>query len=99
MLGLKKEVFYDLDGSATNGMFDTTTRTSATIINGWPHMLQDPACKSATNSTLWDSAATCDSTVTVRQVSFNNIINQQEFKSVSMKARMIATYDEKTKTD
>lgn len=60
MLGLKKDVFYDLDGSATNGMFDATSRTSATISFGWPHLLQDPACKPATDPTLWDNACTCD---------------------------------------
>ena len=74
MLGLKKDVFYDLDGSATKGVFDTTARTSATISFGWPHLLQDPACKNATDSTLWDKACVCDQTVTVRQVMFTNLI-------------------------
>jgi len=35
MLGLKREVFYDLDGSLTNNVFDSNTRTSATLTYGW----------------------------------------------------------------
>jgi hypothetical protein len=73
MLGLKKEVFYDMDGSATNGTFDATPRTRATISFGWPHLLQDRACQPASNPTLWDNACICDQTATVRQVMFTNL--------------------------
>lgn len=93
MLGLKKEVFYDLDGTMTNGVFDSKTRTSATVSYGWEHLLQDPACLPATDPTLWDKATACDQTVTVRQVMFTNLQNTDEFKSTSMKARMLATFD------
>ncbi len=48
MLGLKREVFYDTDGTLTNGVFDSTTRASATLTFGWEHLLQDPACLPAT---------------------------------------------------
>jgi hypothetical protein len=99
MLGLKREVFYDMDGTATNGVFDANTRTSATVAFGWPHLMQDPACKPAGDLTLWDNACTCDPTVTVRQVMFTNLAKKDEFKSISIKARMLATLDEKTKTD
>ena len=61
MLGLKKEVFYDLDGSATNVKFGTATRTGAkTVSFGWPHLLQDPACKLDNNQNLWDGTCMCD---------------------------------------
>lgn len=73
MLGLKREVFYDMDGSLTNTNFDSNTRTSATLTYGFPHLLQDPACLSATDPTAWDSGAVCDQTVTVRQVMMTNL--------------------------
>ncbi len=44
MLGLKREVFYDLDGTLTNNVFDSSSRTSAALTYGWPHLLQDSAC-------------------------------------------------------
>jgi hypothetical protein len=75
MLGLKKEVFYDVDGTLTGGVFDSTPRTSATLTYGWDHLLQDSACKSATDPNLWDSASACDQTALIRQVMFTNIQN------------------------
>ncbi len=93
MLGLKREMFYDLDGSLTNSVFDSIRRTSATLIYGWPHLLQDPACVNATNSRLWDYGAVCDSSVTVRQVMFTNLENKNEFFSQSQKARMLANIE------
>lgn len=74
MLGLKKEVFYDKDGTLTNGVFDSTTRTSATLTFGWPHLLQDIACVKGTTPTQWDNGAVCDQTVTLRQVMFTNLM-------------------------
>jgi hypothetical protein len=75
LLGMKREVFYDLDGTLTNGVFDSVTRPSATLTFGWTHLLQDPACVKATTPTLWDSAAVCGPSVTVRQVMFTNMQN------------------------
>ena len=77
MLGLKREVFYDLDGTLTNGVFDSDTRTSATLTFGWPHLLQDSACVSASTPALWDTAAVCGSSAKVRQVMFTNLQNSQ----------------------
>ena len=37
MIGLKRDVIYDLDGSLSRA-FDNTTRTSATIVHGFPHI-------------------------------------------------------------
>jgi hypothetical protein len=96
MLGLKREVFYDLDGSLTNGVFDSVTRLSATLTFGWRHLLQDPACVSATNPALWDTAAVCGPTVTVRQVMFANMINPELFSRQSIRVRMHADFDEVT---
>ncbi len=77
MLGLKREVFYDLDGTLTNNIFDSVTRASATLTFGWPHILQDSACVSADDPTLWDSGALCNESVTVRQVMFSNFLNDK----------------------
>ncbi len=66
-------MFYDLDGSLTRNVFDSVSRISATVTYGWPHLLQDSACVSATVPSSWDSAATCDQTVTVRQVMLANL--------------------------
>lgn len=73
MLGLKRDVFYDLDGTLTNMYFDSNTRTSGALTYGWPHLLQDPACLNSSTPDLWDNGAVCDQTVTVRQVMFTNI--------------------------
>ncbi len=75
MMGdVKRDVFYDVDGTLTKTYFDGRPRGSATMTNGWPHLLQDPECLSATNASLWDSAAVCNGTSTVRQVMFTNLI-------------------------
>lgn len=77
MLGLKREVFYDMDGTLTNGVFDSNTRTSAALTYGWPHLLQDTACLQADVPTSWDTGAVCGESVTVRSVMFTNLQNQQ----------------------
>ncbi len=96
MLGLQREVFYDLDGTLTNGVFDSVTRSRATLTFGWPHILQDPACIKGTNAVLWDNAAICGPSVTVRQVMFANMMNTQEFVRQSIKVRMLANVEEVT---
>lgn len=96
MLGLKREVFYDLDGSLTNNVFDNNTRTSATLTYGFPHLLQDPACLSASDPTLWDTGAACDSTVTVRQTMFCNLIDPNVFRSQPIRVNMLASVEDVT---
>lgn len=92
MLGLKREVFYDQDGSLTSGVFDGKTKQKSALVQGFPHLLQDPACKgSLTNYAKWDSAAVCDQSVTVRQIFFTNIIDTEEFRSQPMKVRMLSS--------
>ena len=96
MLGLKREVFYDLDGSLTNNVFDTNTRTSATLTYGFYHMRQDPACLAANDPTLWDDGTVCDSTITVRQTMFSNLINPNEFRSQPIRINMLPTVEDVT---
>jgi hypothetical protein len=59
MIGLKRDVFTDLDGTLTNGVFDSKTRTSATLAHGWPHLVQDKACALATKPLAWDNGIVC----------------------------------------
>ena len=87
MIGLKRDVIYDLDGSLSQ-KFDGTTRTSGTIVHGWPHIAayNQNTCPSATTSTDWDGAVMCGPTVTIRRVVFTNLIDQQLFNAQNMKA-------------
>lgn len=73
MRGLTREVFYDEDGTLTNTIFNNAALTSATLTFGFPHLLQNSACKTATAPAKWDSATVCDNTVTIRQVMFSNL--------------------------
>ena len=63
MIGLKRDVIYDLDGSFSN-KFDAQNRSSGTIIHGWDHIatFHQDTCPPATNSTDWDNAIMCDHT-------------------------------------
>jgi hypothetical protein len=78
-----------MDGSLTNTKFNTRNVTSGTLTYGWPHLLQNAACQSASNKTKWDNAAVCNEAVTIRQVMFGNLVEKEEFKSISIKARQI----------
>ena len=89
MLGVRRDVFYDMDGSATNGVFDSTTRTSATITNNWAHLLEDAGCTTPTTIDKWGGTIACDQTVPIRQVLFNNLIKLLEFKGISIKAKLL----------
>lgn len=49
MLGLKREIIYDKDGTFTNKVFDGTTRVKSTILNGFKHILAESGCKNTTS--------------------------------------------------
>lgn len=55
-------------------MFDSTARTKATVIKGFQHILSEPGCNLSLNESLWDGTAVCGSNLTVRKVTFMNII-------------------------
>lgn len=80
----------------TNGVFDSRTRTRASLAYGWPHLLQDPACVNATDPTLWDKGTVCGETVTMRQVMFANLQDTNLFKSISQRSRMLGSVEEMT---
>ena len=84
---LKRDVIYDTDGSFSQ-LFDGTSRPSATIVHGWPHItvFNNNTCPPATNPSNWDGSVMCDSTVTVRRVIFTNMQEHQLFNAQDMKA-------------
>jgi len=90
MVGLKRDVIYDLDASFA-GSFDGNvgSRTSATIVSGWNHIGQDNRCLQSTQPSLWDNAYMCDQNVIMRRVAFANLLIQQNFKSQFIKVSQI----------
>lgn len=99
MIGMKRDVFYDLDGSATNGVFDANTRTSATIINNFQHIAAETDCVSATTPAEWDSTIVCDGSLNVEQVAFKNLMKKTEFMSIPIKVKLLSTIDEVVASD
>lgn len=88
MIGLKRDVIYDLDGSLSYAFDQNNTRTSATIVHGFPHIaFYNPTiCKAPSNSTGWDGAVMCDSSVSLRRVTFTNLQKYQNFQRQTLKA-------------
>lgn len=92
MIGLKRDVIYDIDGSLSNA-FDGTTRSSATIVHGFPHIaaFNTNDCPPASTPANWDGAVMCGPAVTIRRVWFTNLDDQQLFNANNMKATQIAS--------
>lgn len=95
MLGLKRDVIYDLDASLSQS-FSNRNRTSATIVYGYNHIANynQQHCTTATEADKWDSAVMCDQTVTIRRIYFTNIIDSYTFNNQLMKVKPITSYDE-----
>ena len=93
MLGLKRDIIYDLDGTFTSA-FDGSSRSSAAIVYSFPHLEQESACLPATTASEWDSTLACDQTVTIRRVMFTNIEPDYTFKWTPLKAQVLADVDE-----
>ena len=82
--GLKREIIYDLDGTFSSG-FDSSSRSSATIMANHPHIGQETACLTPTSTSDWDDTLACDETITIRKVMFTNIHEPGIFTFVPMK--------------
>jgi hypothetical protein len=95
MIGLKRDVIYDTDGSLSYA-FDRRNRTSATIVYGYPHIaLSNPTvCPRANSSADWDDAVMCDSSVTMRRVVFTNMGTHQDFAGQMMKTTELANIND-----
>jgi hypothetical protein len=83
---LKRDVIYDLDGSLSQ-KFDGTTRTSGTIVQGFPHIAAyNPTdCPQPSTPTNWDGAVMCGPSVTIKRVMFGQLMNAQLFKNQFIK--------------
>lgn len=84
MLGLKRDVLYDLDASLSayfNGYFNN----SATLVWGYNHLTQQNSCRQAISPTQWDNLVLCDQTITIRRIIFTNIISLANFDAQNMK--------------
>lgn len=92
MIGLKRDVIYDLDGSLSQA-FDGTARSSGTIVWGYPHIAayNNNTCPFARNSSGWDNAVMCGPTVSVRRVGFTNLGKHQDFAGQFMKAAELSS--------
>jgi hypothetical protein len=91
MIGLKRDVIYDLDGSLSYAFDQRSNRTSATIVHGFEHIaVYNPTtCPGASSSTDWDGAVMCDQTVSLRRVGFTNLQKHQNFQQQHLKAAEI----------
>lgn len=95
MIGMKRDVIYDLDGSLS-GAFDGGSRTSATIFSNFAHIgaYNQDVCTQSTNPAAWDNAYMCDQSVTIRRVYFTNMMDPYTFSAQFMKAVEISTIEE-----
>jgi hypothetical protein len=87
MLGLQREIIYDLDGSIST-LYDGTARQSCTIMKSWNHLLnsQTAACNnSPLDNTKWDGGMLCDETVTIRRIIITNLIKLATFSAQPIK--------------
>ena len=98
MLGLKRCIVHDLDGSFS-AAFDGTTRSQGgTIMHGWNHIKQfhSSTCPVASTASAWDDAIYCDHTETVRRVVFTNMQSKSLFLGQPFKVTELATINDTT---
>jgi hypothetical protein len=83
MIGMKRDVVYDVDASLSLTFGGGNTRTSGAIIQPFTHIAgsQQSACLSSTSPTSWDNTIMCDQTVTVRRVIITNLGDSRLFKA------------------
>jgi len=83
---LKRDVIYDLDGSLSQ-KFDGTSRASATIVHGFPHIAatNQADCPPPTTAANWDGAVMCGPSITIRRVMFGSLQNTQLFNNQYIK--------------
>jgi hypothetical protein len=92
--GVRREIFYDVDGTLSGANFNgTTPRPNSTILPYFPHN-DYTGCYNNTNSTLWNTSLICDNTVAVRTIAFTNAIPNQDFQN-----QLIKFYRLQTPTD
>lgn len=95
MIGMKRDIIYDLDGSLSLA-FDGNVRTSATILHKYPHIstYHQSNCLQPSTAANWDNAIICDKNITIRRVMFTNLLNLALFKNQQMKVMEIASINQ-----
>lgn len=76
MIGLKRDIVRDLDGSLSQA-FDGQTRASGTIVHGFPHIAayNNADCPPASTTTDWDDAVMCGPSLKLRRAWITNLID------------------------
>jgi len=59
MIGLKRDILYDLDGTFSAPL-NSLTRPRGTVVWGYKHLTDDSACTPATMPGIWDDSIVCD---------------------------------------
>ena len=62
-----------MDGTFSRG-YDNVFRTKATILKAFQHIRGEPGCIYVDKSIKWDYAIVCNESVTVRKVTFMNVL-------------------------
>jgi hypothetical protein len=90
MIGMKRDVLYDTDGSLSQA-FDASTRASSAIIHSYNHIASyyQNFCPPANSPSSWDNSIMCNSSVTIRRVAFTNPVDPRLFKAQGMKVMPI----------
>jgi len=80
MIGFKRDIIYDLDGSFSSA-FGGATRTSGTIVQNFPHIAQynQDKCTPASDPAAWDNAIMCNQDLTIRKIVFSNLMEHKLF--------------------
>jgi hypothetical protein len=91
MLGGKRDIIYDSDGSFSK-YFDGANRTNTTIVANYPHIYSDNPnhCFSPSNATFWDDSRLCDNSLIIRRIMFTNIIGANYYYSFSGSTMYVA---------
>lgn len=95
MIGVKKDVIYDTDGSFSQVFDGSTARTSGTIVRNYPHIAQynQNKCPPATDSSLWDNTIMCNQDIKIRRIFFTNLLDKNNFLLQDMKIIQINSID------
>jgi len=77
MLGAKKDMIYDSDGSFSTYFNGVSTPTlNSTLVYAYNHITFDNPyhCFSPSNALLWDNLTLCDNSVIIRRITITNVI-------------------------
>jgi hypothetical protein len=76
MLGQKRDIIYDLDGSLSPYFFNSSS-TSGTIVANYNHIanFNQDCLPPLINQSAWNSVIMCGPRVTIRRILFTNIIS------------------------